>query len=59
MDKDEADRMIERAKQCLRAGHKDRALQLLYEAQNIYPSTRARGIITVADAHLCNGSPTS
>ncbi|KAG7217301.1 hypothetical protein INR49_027845 [Caranx melampygus] len=52
MDKDEADRLIEKAKLCLRSGRKDRALQLLYEAQNIYPSTRARVLI---DAITKNG----
>lgn len=52
MDKDEADRLIEKAKLCLRSGRKDRALQLLYEAQNIYPSTRARVLI---DAIVRNG----
>ncbi|XP_025766654.1 dnaJ homolog subfamily C member 18 isoform X2 [Oreochromis niloticus] len=52
MDKEEADRLIEKAKLCLRSGRKDRALQLLYEAQNIYPSTRARVLI---DAILRNG----
>lgn len=52
MDKDEADRLIEKAKLCLRSGRKDRALQLLHEAQNIYPSTRARVLI---DAILRNG----
>lgn len=51
-DKDEADRLIEKAKLCLRSGRKDRALQLLYEAQNIYPSTRARVLI---DAIARNG----
>ncbi|XP_053703073.1 dnaJ homolog subfamily C member 18 [Synchiropus splendidus] len=45
MDKDEADRLIEKAKLCLRCGQNSRALQLLYEAQNIYPSTRARVLI--------------
>uniref|UniRef100_A0A3Q4BSY9 J domain-containing protein n=1 Tax=Mola mola TaxID=94237 RepID=A0A3Q4BSY9_MOLML len=45
MDKDEADRLIEKAKLCLRSGRKDRALQLLHEAQDIYPSTRARVLI--------------
>lgn len=53
MDKEEADRLIEKAKLCLRSGRKDRALQLLHEAQNIYPSTRARVLI---DAILRNGS---
>ncbi|KAG8008584.1 DnaJ-like protein subfamily B member 14 [Nibea albiflora] len=56
MDKDEADRLIEKAKLCLRSGWKDRALQLLYEAQNIYPSTRARVLI---DAILRNGGSTA
>lgn len=46
LDKEEADRLIEKAKLCLRSGRTDRALQLLYEAQNIYPSTRARGKIS-------------
>uniref|UniRef100_A0A1A8F090 DnaJ (Hsp40) homolog, subfamily C, member 18 n=1 Tax=Nothobranchius korthausae TaxID=1143690 RepID=A0A1A8F090_9TELE len=55
MDKEEADRLIERAKVCLRSGRKDRALQLLYEAQNVYPSTRARVLI---DALLKNGGNT-
>ncbi|XP_061660386.1 dnaJ homolog subfamily C member 18 isoform X4 [Syngnathoides biaculeatus] len=53
MDKDEADRLIDKAKLLLRSGRKDRALELLYEAQNIYPSTRARGLI---DAIVKNGS---
>ncbi|KAG7516822.1 hypothetical protein JOB18_041212 [Solea senegalensis] len=52
MDKDEAERLIEKAKLCLRSGRKDRALQLLHEAQNIYPSTRARVLI---DAIVKNG----
>uniref|UniRef100_A0A3Q2PM61 DnaJ (Hsp40) homolog, subfamily C, member 18 n=1 Tax=Fundulus heteroclitus TaxID=8078 RepID=A0A3Q2PM61_FUNHE len=52
MDKDEADRLIEKAKLCLRSGRKDRALQLLYEAQRTYPSTRARVLI---DAIVRNG----
>lgn len=43
MEKEEADRLIDKAKLCLRSGRKDRALQLLYEAQKMYPSTRARG----------------
>lgn len=43
MDKEEADRLIEKAKLCLRSGRKDKALQLLNEAQSIYPSTRTRG----------------
>ncbi|XP_041657061.1 dnaJ homolog subfamily C member 18 [Cheilinus undulatus] len=54
MDKGEADRLIEKAKLCLRSGRKDRALQLLYEAQNIHPSTRARVLI---DAIEKNGGP--
>ncbi|XP_077597404.1 dnaJ homolog subfamily C member 18 [Stigmatopora nigra] len=53
MDKDEADRLIEKAKLFIRSGRKERALQLLYEAQNIYPSTRARVLI---DAMVKNGS---
>lgn len=53
MEKAEADRLIEKAKLCLRSGRKDRALQLLHEAQNIYPSTRARVLI---DAIVRNGS---
>ncbi|XP_008425271.1 dnaJ homolog subfamily C member 18 [Poecilia reticulata] len=56
MDKDEADRLIEKAKLCLRSGRKDRGLQLLYEAQKIYPSTRARVLI---DAILRNGGSAS
>lgn len=42
-DKEESDRLIEKAKLCLRSGQKEKALQMLYEAQKIYPSTRARG----------------
>ncbi|MEQ2217243.1 hypothetical protein XENOCAPTIV_000653 [Xenoophorus captivus] len=56
MDKEEADRLIETAKLCLRSGRKDRALQLLYEAQKIYPSTRARVLI---EAILRNGGSAS
>lgn len=56
MDKDEAYRLIQKAKLCLRSGRTDRALQLLYEAQNIYPSTRARVLI---DAILRNGGTTA
>uniref|UniRef100_A0A8C6SVU3 DnaJ (Hsp40) homolog, subfamily C, member 18 n=1 Tax=Neogobius melanostomus TaxID=47308 RepID=A0A8C6SVU3_9GOBI len=52
MDKEEADRLIEKAKLCLRSGRKERALQLLHEAQSIYPSTRARVLI---DAILRSG----
>ncbi|XP_024862083.1 dnaJ homolog subfamily C member 18 isoform X2 [Kryptolebias marmoratus] len=52
MDKEEADRLVEKAKLCLRSGRKARALQLLYEAQSIYPSTRARVLI---DAIQKNG----
>lgn len=51
-DKEEADRLIEKAKLCLRSGRTDRALQLLHEAQSIYPSTRARVLI---DAILRSG----
>ncbi|KAJ8266141.1 hypothetical protein GJAV_G00126380 [Gymnothorax javanicus] len=53
MDKEESDRLIEKAKLCLRSGRREKALQLLYEAQKIYPSTRARVLI---DAVLRNGS---
>ncbi|TWW74752.1 dnaJ homolog subfamily C member 18 [Takifugu flavidus] len=56
MEKEEADRLIEKAKLCLRSGRKDRALQLLYESQKIYPSTRARVLI---DAIVKNGRATS
>ncbi|XP_051902736.1 dnaJ homolog subfamily C member 18 [Hippocampus zosterae] len=52
MDKDGADWLIEKAKLLLRSGRKDRALQLLYEAQNMYHSTRARVLI---DAIIKNG----
>ncbi|KAF7697200.1 hypothetical protein HF521_005618 [Silurus meridionalis] len=52
-DKEESDRLIEKAKLCLRSGQKEKALQILYEAQNIYPSTRARVLI---DAIVKNGS---
>ncbi|KAK7130954.1 hypothetical protein R3I94_016180 [Phoxinus phoxinus] len=52
MDKEESDRLIEKAKLCLRSGRKEKALQLLYEAQKIYPSTRARVLI---DAIVKNG----
>lgn len=58
MDKDEAYRLIQKAKLCLRSGQTDRALQLLYEAQNIYPSTRARGKISPTH-FLQHGSSTS
>lgn len=44
MDREESDRLIEKAKLCLRSGRKEKALQLLYEAQRIYPSARARGL---------------
>ncbi|KAG7484893.1 hypothetical protein MATL_G00055150 [Megalops atlanticus] len=53
MDRLESDRLIEKAKLCLRSGRREKALQLLYEAQKIYPSTRARVLI---DAILRNGS---
>lgn len=43
MEKEEAERLVEKAKVCLRSGRRDRALQLLYEAQKTYPTTRARG----------------
>lgn len=54
MDREESDRLIEKAKLCLRSGRKEKALQLLYEAQRIYPSTRARVLI---DAIVKNGGP--
>ncbi|XP_073727281.1 dnaJ homolog subfamily C member 18 [Misgurnus anguillicaudatus] len=54
MDREESDRLIEKAKLCLRSGRKEKALQLLYEAQKIYPSTRARVLI---DAIVKNGGP--
>lgn len=53
MDKEEADRLIEKAKLCLRSGRREKALQLLYEAEKIFPSTRARVLI---DAIVRNGS---
>uniref|UniRef100_A0A3P9LXK8 DnaJ (Hsp40) homolog, subfamily C, member 18 n=1 Tax=Oryzias latipes TaxID=8090 RepID=A0A3P9LXK8_ORYLA len=53
MDKEEAERLIEKAKLSLRSGRTDRALQLLYEAQRVHPSGRARVLI---DAILRNGS---
>ncbi|XP_046899180.1 dnaJ homolog subfamily C member 18 [Hypomesus transpacificus] len=53
MDKEESQRLIEKAKLCLRSGRREKALQLLYEAQKIYPSTRARVLI---DAIVRNGS---
>ncbi|KAG7465223.1 hypothetical protein MATL_G00173960 [Megalops atlanticus] len=55
MDREESDRLIEKAKLCLRSGRRDAALQLLYEAQKVYPSTRARVLI---DAVLRDGSAT-
>lgn len=54
MDKAEADRLVLKAKVCLRLGQNDRALQLLFEAQKIYPSTRTRVLI---DAIAKNGAP--
>ncbi|XP_006632018.2 dnaJ homolog subfamily C member 18 [Lepisosteus oculatus] len=53
MEKEESDRLIEKAKQCLRSGKREKALQLLQEAQKVYPSTRARALI---DAIVRNGS---
>ncbi|XP_064837059.1 dnaJ homolog subfamily C member 18-like isoform X1 [Oncorhynchus masou masou] len=53
MDRAESDRLIEKAKLCLRSGRREKALQLLYEAQKIFPSTRARVLI---DAIVRNGS---
>ncbi|XP_051960189.1 dnaJ homolog subfamily C member 18 [Xyrauchen texanus] len=55
MDREESDRLIEKAKLCLRSGRKEKALQLLYEAQRIYPSARARVLI---DAIVKNGGTT-
>ncbi|XP_051955532.1 dnaJ homolog subfamily C member 18-like isoform X1 [Xyrauchen texanus] len=52
MDREESDRLIEKAKLCLRSGRKENALQLLYEAQRIYPNARARVLI---DAIVKNG----
>lgn len=54
MDKEEAEKLIEKAKVCLRIGRRDRALQMLHEAQKIYPSTRARVLI---DAIIQDGDP--
>lgn len=57
MDKQESDRLIEKAKLCLRSGRREKALQLLYEAQKIFPSTRARGkgpVMAVLLALLAN-----
>lgn len=62
LEKEEAERLIEKAKLCLRSGRKDRALQLLYEAQRRYPSTRARGkfsslgLCSSPDQHLVGES---
>ncbi|XP_041122639.1 dnaJ homolog subfamily C member 18-like [Polyodon spathula] len=53
MEKEESDSLIEKAKLCLRSGRRDKALQLLYEAQKLYPSTRTRALI---DAITRNGS---
>ncbi|XP_048884101.1 dnaJ homolog subfamily C member 18-like isoform X1 [Brienomyrus brachyistius] len=53
MDKEESDRLIEKAKLCLRSGRRATALHLLYEAQKLCPSTRARALI---DALVRNGS---
>ncbi|MBN3272994.1 DJC18 protein, partial [Polyodon spathula] len=53
MEKEESDSLIEKAKLCLRSGRRDKALQLLYEAQKLYPSARARALI---DAITRNGS---
>lgn len=55
MDRVESDRLIEKAKLCLRSGRKEKALQLLYEAQKIYPSTRARVLIDAIVKN--NGTP--
>ncbi|XP_061595795.1 dnaJ homolog subfamily C member 18 [Cololabis saira] len=52
MDRAEAERLIEKAKLCLRSGRRERALQLLQAAQELQPSTRAAVLI---DAILRNG----
>ncbi|KAJ8371645.1 hypothetical protein AAFF_G00303650 [Aldrovandia affinis] len=52
-DEEESDRLIEKAKLCLRSGRRDRALQLLHEAQRTHTSGRAGVLI---DAILRNGS---
>ncbi|KAL4631374.1 hypothetical protein GN956_G15016 [Arapaima gigas] len=49
MEREQADRLVEQAKACLRAGRRDRALHLLYEAQKLYPSSRARALIDVIE----------
>ncbi|KAG9346690.1 hypothetical protein JZ751_007002 [Albula glossodonta] len=56
MDKKESDRLIEKAKRCLRSGRRDEALQLLYAAQKVCPSTRSKVLI---DAILANGNAAS
>uniref|UniRef100_A0A8C9S7B7 DnaJ (Hsp40) homolog, subfamily C, member 18 n=2 Tax=Scleropages formosus TaxID=113540 RepID=A0A8C9S7B7_SCLFO len=53
MDREESNRLIEKAKQCLRSGRARDALRLLREAQNVYPSSRARVLI---DAILRDGT---
>ncbi|XP_066572513.1 dnaJ homolog subfamily C member 18 [Amia ocellicauda] len=53
MEKEESDRLIEKAKLCLRSGRREKALHLLNEAQKVHPSTRARALI---DAIVRNGS---
>ncbi|XP_041948486.1 dnaJ homolog subfamily C member 18 [Alosa sapidissima] len=57
MEKEEAERLVEKAKLCLRSGRRDKALQLLYEAQKTYPTTRARVLIDaiVEDGGDMNG----
>lgn len=51
MDRDEAERLVEKAKVCLRTGRREKALQLLHQAQDLHPSTRAAVLI---DAILRN-----
>ncbi|KAL4659855.1 hypothetical protein GN956_G1042 [Arapaima gigas] len=53
MDREECNRLIEQAKLRLRSGRTREALRLLREAQNVYPSSRARVLI---EAILKNGT---
>ncbi|MBN3294763.1 DJB14 protein, partial [Polypterus senegalus] len=53
MEKEEAERLIDKAKVCLRSGRRDKALQLLYEAQKLYPSVRARALIDAITRNGC------
>ncbi|KAJ3590803.1 hypothetical protein NHX12_008751 [Muraenolepis orangiensis] len=55
--KEESDRLVEKAKLCLRSGRKETALQLLYQAQKVFPSTRARVLIDAILRNGFNGSP--